>query len=69
MRFGSGNSKGVAIFKIDLSPVVYYVWAERNAMIFQKRRRTVRLIIQEVYLRANLTPKLKAYIQNLNNYP
>ncbi|WMV36736.1 hypothetical protein MTR67_030121, partial [Solanum verrucosum] len=57
-----GKMPEAEIFRISLTASVYYIWQERNQIIFQKVIRScdvlVRTIIQEVHVRGGMKLKL-----------
>uniref|UniRef100_M1AE73 Uncharacterized protein n=1 Tax=Solanum tuberosum TaxID=4113 RepID=M1AE73_SOLTU len=56
-----------------LTGCIYYMWQERNQIVFQGKRREisdlVKRIIQDVYFRGCLKVKLTKYLTILNYYP
>lgn len=64
---------GVAdVYRATLSASVYYVWQEKNYMIFQNKSRNVnqivRQIIQDLHCRGSLVPRLANTMNSLNYY-
>ncbi|XP_070042036.1 uncharacterized protein [Nicotiana tomentosiformis] len=72
-KVAKGKSRGAAICRMVLAAAVYHIWQERNNVIFQKKRRStnviLRLIIQEIHVRAKMFPRLDRCMIALNWYP
>lgn len=68
-----GRRRGAALYKMSLAAAIYYVWQARNYQVFQQRQRIEEAItwkiIQEVYHRTNMYPKLADYVAQFDNYP
>ncbi|OIT22651.1 hypothetical protein A4A49_54444 [Nicotiana attenuata] len=68
-----GRSARAEICRMVLAAAIYYCWQERNWAVFQKKRRTpkaiLRLIIQEIHVRATRFPKLARVMSTLDWYP
>lgn len=69
----NGNSVTAIMYRISLAGSIYYVWKERNQIVFQEKRMDVNIItkkiIQDVYIRGSLKVKLASYLDKLNFYP
>ncbi|XP_019252743.1 PREDICTED: uncharacterized protein LOC109231537 [Nicotiana attenuata] len=69
----AGKSAGAEIYRMVLAAAVYHIWQARNNTIFQKKQinaqSIVKLIIQEVHIRAQHCKKLDTYLSNMNWYP
>ncbi|XP_015162006.1 uncharacterized protein [Solanum tuberosum] len=57
-----GRSRGAALYKMTLAATIYYVWHRAEEII-------IRRIIQEIYYRATMYPKIATYITQFDNYP
>jgi len=68
----NGNSVATTIYRMALTGCIYYMWQERNQIVFQGKRRKisdlVKRIIQDVYFRGCLKVKLTKYLMMLNYY-
>ncbi|KAK4713160.1 hypothetical protein R3W88_019067 [Solanum pinnatisectum] len=73
ISYATGKAIQDEVYRMTLAATVYYVWQERNYRIFQKKERTaeviIRSLIQEIYCRSNMQPKLAEFIRNFNYYP
>nr|XP_009766185.1 PREDICTED: uncharacterized protein LOC104217597 [Nicotiana sylvestris] len=71
-RVAKGRSGGAALCRMTLAAAVYYIWQERNNVIFKQEKRTaasiVRKIIQEIHLRATMFPRLERTMTKANWY-
>nr|XP_016440518.1 PREDICTED: uncharacterized protein LOC107766282 [Nicotiana tabacum] len=69
----AGKSAGAELYRITLAAVVYHVWQARNKSIFQKEKvnfvSIVKVIVQEIHIRAQSCKKLDTYLSNMNWYP
>ncbi|XP_009758440.1 uncharacterized protein [Nicotiana sylvestris] len=69
-RAAKGRSGGATLCRMTLAAVVYYIWQERNNTIFKQKIRTsasiVRMIIQEIHIRATMFPRLERTITKEN---
>ncbi|XP_070022875.1 uncharacterized protein [Nicotiana sylvestris] len=69
----TGKSVGAELYRITLAAVIYHVWQARNKSIFQKEKvnvvSIVKVIVQEIHIRAQSCKKLDAYLSNMNCYP
>nr|XP_009623283.1 uncharacterized protein LOC104114523 [Nicotiana tomentosiformis] len=72
-QVSKGKSAGASVCRMTLAAAVYHIWQERNNVIFQKKRRTsnaiLRLIIQEIHVRAVNFSRLDRAMAKLNWYP
>ncbi|XP_070035221.1 uncharacterized protein [Nicotiana tomentosiformis] len=60
-QFGKGKSGGAAVCRMTIAAAVYHIWQEKNNVMFKKKRPTnaiLRLIIQEMHVRATIFPRL-----------
>ncbi|XP_019238224.1 PREDICTED: uncharacterized protein LOC109218324 [Nicotiana attenuata] len=69
----AGKSAGAEVYIMELAAAVYHIWQARNNVIFQKKQvnaqNIVKMIIQEIHIRAQDSTKLDTYLRNMNWYP
>lgn len=69
----AGKSAGAEVYRMVLATAVYHIWQARNNIIFQKKQvnaqNIVKMIIQEIHIRAQYSTKLDTYLKNMNWYP
>ncbi|XP_009599827.2 uncharacterized protein [Nicotiana tomentosiformis] len=72
-RHCKGKSSGATMYRLTMTAAVYFVWQERNPVIFQNKSRTyntiIRLIIQEIFVKGSMCKKLNRNLIRLNHYP
>lgn len=68
-----GKNASATIYRIALAATVYYIWQEKNMVVFQNKRRQadaiIRVIIQEIFVRGSMNKMLERRLHSLKYYP
>ncbi|XP_019259887.1 PREDICTED: uncharacterized protein LOC109237941 [Nicotiana attenuata] len=60
------------VYRMTIAGSVYQIWQERNMRVFQQKQRPakqiVRVIIQEIFVKASMNVKIRKKLQNMNYY-